>query len=53
MIPLPRRRPVDVQRWKPFNFINESGFPVAVMDSVQTRVAELTTALIFHSMRKP
>lgn len=48
----PRRRLEDTRRWKPFHFINESGYPVAIVDSVQARVAELTTALIYHSMRK-
>lgn len=49
----PRIRPEDTKRWAPFRFINDSGYPVAVMDSVQTRVAEMTTDLIYHAMRKP
>ncbi len=50
---MPRIRPEDTKRWAPFRFINDSGYPVAVMDSVQAQVAELTTALIYHVMRKP
>lgn len=50
---MPRIRPEDRKRWAPFRFINDSGYPVAVMDTVQTRVAEMTTDLIYHAMRKP
>lgn len=48
----PRIRPEDTKRWAPFRFINDSGYPVAVIDAVQTHIADLTAALIYHAMRK-
>lgn len=52
VVGMPSIRPVDRRRWAPFRFINDAGYPVVIMDSTQEKVAELTTALIYHSMRK-